>query len=86
MQEEEKAQLPELCKQLSKEDESKAVNDFLHARKLAPTRPHPSAPQTGGAAQKAVGAMGKPVDMAVDMGRKFVDVKHRHSDEVASAA
>ncbi|CDR88139.1 uncharacterized protein SPSC_03725 [Sporisorium scitamineum] len=84
--EEENDQLPQLCSKLTKEEESKAVDDFLYARKLAPTRPHPAAPQTGGIAQKTVGAMGKAVDKAVEAGRKFVDVKHRHSDEVASAA
>ncbi|SJX61508.1 uncharacterized protein SRS1_12493 [Sporisorium reilianum f. sp. reilianum] len=83
---EEKDQLPRLCSQLTADEEAKAVDDFLHARKLAPTRPHPAAPQTGGVAQKTVGAMGKAVDKAVEAGRKFVDVKHRHSDEVASAA
>lgn len=85
-EQEEEDQLPKLCSQLGKHDESKAVDDFLHARKLAPTRPHPAAPQTGGVAQKAAGAMAKPMDKVVEAGRKFVDVKHRHSDEVASAA
>lgn len=31
------------------------AHDFLKARKMAPPRPHPMAPQSGGLAQKAAG-------------------------------
>ena len=79
--EEEKDHIPRLCEALSENDHSKAVDDFLQARKKAPTRPHPSAPQSGGMAQEAVGAMGKAADVAMDMGRQFVPLKHHHSDQ-----
>ncbi|KAJ9477316.1 Hemerythrin domain-containing protein [Pseudozyma hubeiensis] len=85
-EEEENDQLPRLCKELSADEHSKAVDDFLSARKMAPTRPHPSAPQSGGMTQKLAGGMSKPLDKAVEMGRKLVDVKHHHSDETAQAA
>ncbi|SPO22249.1 uncharacterized protein UTRI_02259_B [Ustilago trichophora] len=79
--EEEKDQIPRLCKALSEHDQSKAVDDFLQARKMAPTRPHPAAPQSGGMAQQAVGAMGKAADVAMDVGRDFVPLKHHHTNE-----
>lgn len=47
---------------------------------MAPTRPHPSAPQHGGVTQAAVGAVGKAVDAAVNTSRKFVELKYHHSD------
>ncbi|GAC96816.1 hypothetical protein PHSY_004400 [Pseudozyma hubeiensis SY62] len=72
-EEEENDQLPRLCKELSADEQSKAVDDFLSASKMAPTRPHPSAPQSGGMTQKLAGGMSKPLDKAVEMGRKFVD-------------
>lgn len=55
--EEEEEQLPQLCKILSENDQTKAIADFLNGRNKAPTRPHPSAPQSGGMVQEAVGAM-----------------------------
>ncbi|SYW84050.1 uncharacterized protein UBRO2_05373 [Ustilago bromivora] len=84
-EEEETDQLPRLVKELSEKDHTKAVDDFLQARKMAPTRPHPSAPQGGGMAQKAMGAMGKAADVAMDVGRNFVDLKYHHSDVKSSA-
>lgn len=84
-EEEENDQLPRLVKELSEKDHSKAVEDFLQARKMAPTRPHPSAPQSGGMAQKAMGAMGKAADVAMDAGRNFVDLKYHHSEVQSSA-
>uniref|UniRef100_V5EQP3 Hemerythrin-like domain-containing protein n=2 Tax=Kalmanozyma brasiliensis (strain GHG001) TaxID=1365824 RepID=V5EQP3_KALBG len=78
--EEENDQLPRLCAALDGDDQAKAIDDFLKARKMAPTRPHPSAPQHGGATQKAAGAAAKAVDELSNVGRKFVDVKYRHSD------
>lgn len=83
--EEETDQLPRLCQTLSERDQEKAINDFLQARKMAPTRPHPSAPQWGGVAQQAMGAVGKAADVAMDMGRNFVDLKHHHSDVKAAS-
>jgi hypothetical protein len=35
------------------------ARNFLKARTMAPERPHPWAPQTGGIAQKAAAAQGK---------------------------
>ncbi|KAJ1019391.1 hypothetical protein NDA16_004508 [Ustilago loliicola] len=84
-EEEESDQLPRLVKELSEKDRTKAVEDFLQARKMAPTRPHPSAPQSGGISQKAMGAVGKAADVAMDVGRNFVDLKYHHSDVQSSA-
>lgn len=79
-QEEEDDHLPRLVKAISEHDQTQAVKDFLKGRKMAPTRPHPSAPQSGGIAQQAVGAVGKAADMVMDQGRNFVDLKHHHED------
>ncbi|GAC74509.1 hypothetical protein PANT_12c00004 [Moesziomyces antarcticus T-34] len=78
--EEEKEQLPRLVEALSDNDQCKAVNDFLRARELAPTRPHPAAPQSGGIAQKTMGAVGKAADVALDKGRHFVELRHHHRE------
>lgn len=53
---------------------------------MAPTRPHPSAPQHGGVTQKAAAGAAKAVDAVSNVGRKFVDVKYRHSDQSPSGA
>jgi nitroimidazol reductase NimA-like FMN-containing flavoprotein (pyridoxamine 5'-phosphate oxidase superfamily) len=37
------------------------ARNFLKARTMSPERPHPWAPQTGGIAQKAVAAQGRPI-------------------------
>ncbi|KAJ1589243.1 hypothetical protein NDA15_003749 [Ustilago hordei] len=39
----------------------------------------------GGMAQKAMGAMGKAADVAMDVGRNFVDLKYHHSEVKSSA-
>lgn len=83
--EEEKDQIPALCKVLSEHDQSKAIDDFLQSRKMAPTRPHPSAPQSGGVAQQTMGAVAKAADVAMDTTRNFVDLKHHHSDIQAAS-
>ncbi|KZT74106.1 hypothetical protein DAEQUDRAFT_660867 [Daedalea quercina L-15889] len=78
--EEENDQLPVLRQKLSTEDNDRIARAFLKARTTVPSRPHPWAPQTGGIAQKAVGAQGKLHDKVVETltDRDFVDVKHTH--------
>jgi hypothetical protein len=53
---------------------------FLAARKKVPQRPHPSAPQSGGLAQKAAGMQANLHDKIVAKltGRDFVDLKYEH--------
>jgi hypothetical protein len=47
---------------------------------MAPPRPHPWAPQTGGLAQKAAAMQGNVHDKVVEtLGqRQFVDLKYEH--------
>ncbi|KAH9930884.1 uncharacterized protein B0H18DRAFT_929974 [Fomitopsis serialis] len=80
--EEETDQLPTLRQKLSPEDNDRIVRAFLKARAAVPSRPHPWAPQTGGIAQKAVGAQGKLHDKVVETltDRDFVDVKYTHPE------
>ena len=42
----------------------KVARAFLKARTMVPTRPHPSAPQTGGMAQKVAGMPAAAQDKA----------------------
>ena len=55
---------------------------FLAARKAVPTRPHPWAPQTGGALQKAAGMQGKFHDKIIETlgNRKFTNLKVEHPE------
>ncbi|GJE99552.1 Hemerythrin HHE cation binding domain [Phanerochaete sordida] len=78
--EEEEQQLSQLASKLSAQENDKLARDFLKARKMAPTRPHPSAPQSGGAAQMAAGMPAGMADKIVEMmqGREFVDLKANH--------
>ncbi|KDQ57006.1 hypothetical protein JAAARDRAFT_69977 [Jaapia argillacea MUCL 33604] len=78
--EEENDQLNKIRTKLSPEDNHKLAVQFLKARKMVPTRPHPAAPQTGGAAQKAAGAFGSLHDKVVEKvgGRDFAPLKYQH--------
>ncbi len=67
---EENEQLPYLEKTLSQEELEKLGRDFDKAKKMAPSRPHPSAPQEG-IAHTAAGLFAKPVDAMLDMTRDF---------------
>ncbi|EMD38246.1 hypothetical protein CERSUDRAFT_93778 [Gelatoporia subvermispora B] len=84
--EEEDDQLPQLRNNLTPEQSDKLARDFLKARKMVSSRPHPMAPQTGGIAQKAAGARGKLHDKVLAWimesleGRKFVGVKYSHPE------
>ncbi|KAG9093666.1 hypothetical protein FS749_013979 [Ceratobasidium sp. UAMH 11750] len=82
-EDEENVQYKQLSAILNQEEKALLAHDFLKARQMAPSRPHPSAPQTGGAGQKIMGTMGKPVDAAVTSMRTFVDLKYKHSDATA---
>jgi len=81
-EEEERDQLPNLVKGVSAEENHKMATDFLKARKMVPTRPHPAAPQTGGSAQKVAGMQGTVHDKIIESleGRKFVDLKFTHPE------
>jgi len=80
--EEETDQLPTIRAKLTPEDNDRLARDFLRARKMVPTRPHPAAPQTGGVAQKAAGALGSVHDKVVETlgGREFVELKFQHPE------
>ena len=49
----------------------KLARDFLKARKMAPPRPHPLAPQSGGIAQKVAGMQGTLHDKVCTCGRSY---------------
>ncbi|KDN41576.1 hypothetical protein RSAG8_07377, partial [Rhizoctonia solani AG-8 WAC10335] len=78
-EDEENDQYKQLSAKLSNEENAVLAKDFLKAREMAPSRPHPSAPQHGGAGQKLMGAMAKPVDAAVTASRHLVDLKYQHA-------
>jgi hypothetical protein len=58
----------------------KFARAFLSARTKVPSRPHPAAPQSGGAAQKLAGMQASLTDKVVEKlgGRHFVDLKFEH--------
>lgn len=58
-QEEENIHYKQLSAKLSDAEKSSLAVEFLKAREMAPSRPHPRAPQTGGVAQKLMGGMGE---------------------------
>ncbi|KAM5543196.1 hypothetical protein V8D89_003070 [Ganoderma adspersum] len=80
--EEEEDQLPLVRARLSPQDNDKVARAFLKARTVVPTRPHPSAPQTGGVAQKVAGMPAAAQDKIVETvgGREFVPLKHQHPE------
>ncbi|KAH7318903.1 hypothetical protein B0J17DRAFT_686152 [Rhizoctonia solani] len=78
-EEEEKVHYKKLSSSLSDTERANLAIDFLKARSMAPTRPHPSAPQHGGLGQKMMGGMAKPVDAAVNAMRDHVPLKHEHA-------
>ncbi|CAD6893865.1 unnamed protein product [Tilletia controversa] len=79
-EDEEKNQYPQLIKKLGEKDATDLTKEFLNARKMAPSRPHPSAPQSGGAMQAAAGMMSKPMDAMVQAWRDHVPLKHHHAE------
>ncbi|QRV78057.1 hemerythrin-like protein [Ceratobasidium sp. AG-Ba] len=83
-EDEENVQYKQLSAKLTSEDKASLAKDFLKARAMAPSRPHPSAPQDGGVGQKLMGTMAKPVDAAVSAARNFVDLKYQHADPKAA--
>ncbi|KAI0702976.1 hypothetical protein C8T65DRAFT_655250 [Cerioporus squamosus] len=80
--EEEDEQHPIMRQKLSPQDNDKLARAFLKARKVVPTRPHPAAPQTGGVAQKAAGAVGALQDKVIEKagGREFAALKYTHPE------
>ncbi|CEL54221.1 putative hemerythrin-like protein C869,06c OS=Schizosaccharomyces pombe (strain 972 / ATCC 24843) GN=SPAC869.06c PE=3 SV=1 [Rhizoctonia solani AG-1 IB] len=78
-EDEENNQYKQLSAKLSTEEKASLAKDFLKAREMAPSRPHPSAPQHGGAGQKIMGTLAKPVDAAVTASRHLVDLKYQHA-------
>ena len=79
-EEEERDHFKKLSAILTADEKSALARDFLKARKQAPGRPHPSAPQHGGASQKFAGAMAKPFDAAINATRLHTPLKHTHPD------
>jgi len=81
-EEEEGEQFSKIKSALSPEQSDKLAKEFLQARGKVPSRPHPTAPQTGGLAQKAVGLQGRLHDKVVEtvQGREFVPVKYNHPE------
>lgn len=58
-QDEENNQYKQLSAKLTTEEKANLARDFIKAREMAPSRPHPSAPQSGGVGQKVMGTLGK---------------------------
>ncbi|KAG7091423.1 hypothetical protein E1B28_010460 [Marasmius oreades] len=81
-EEEETSQLPLMTSKLTPDQSNDIAREFIKARGMVPSRPHPAAPQTGGVVQKAAGMQGKVHDKIIEtMGRrkfKFTDVKYAH--------
>ncbi|KAF9262557.1 hypothetical protein L218DRAFT_945111 [Marasmius fiardii PR-910] len=71
-------QLPQIMSKLTREQSDVMAREFVGARMLVPTRPHPDAPQTGGIAQKAIGLHGRTYDKLAGSiaERSFVEVKY----------
>ncbi|KAI1796903.1 hypothetical protein LXA43DRAFT_878772 [Ganoderma leucocontextum] len=82
VKEEEDDQLPLIRERLSPQDNDKVARAFLKARTMVPTRPHPSAPQTGGMAQKVAAMPAAAHDKIAETvgGREFVSLKHKHPE------
>ncbi|CAE6433849.1 unnamed protein product [Rhizoctonia solani] len=78
-EDEENNQYKQLSAKLSTEEKAQLAKDFLKAREMAPSRPHPSAPQDGGVGQKVMGTLAKPADAAITASRNLVDLKYQHS-------
>lgn len=73
-----KGSLHALAQKLSVEDNHKLAEEFVAARKVVPTRPHPLAPQSGGLLQKILGMGTKiPHDKVVEtlQGKTFIPVE-----------
>jgi len=68
VKEEESELLPQIKAQSSKDELEQMRTDFLRAKMMAPSRPHPSAP-TEPPQNKIVAAATAPVDAVRDMGR-----------------
>jgi hypothetical protein len=51
---------------------------------MVPHRPHPSAPNTGGLGQKLMGALAKPIDVAKEQARSFVELRFQHPADATS--
>ncbi|CAE6517754.1 unnamed protein product [Rhizoctonia solani] len=77
--EEEKVHYKKLSSTLSDTEKANLAVEFLKARSMAPTRPHPSAPQHGGLGQKLTGGMAKPIDAAANAMRDHVPLKYEHA-------
>ncbi|CAE6528899.1 unnamed protein product [Rhizoctonia solani] len=78
-EDEENNQYKQLSAKLSNEEKAALAKDFLKAREMAPSRPHPSAPQGGGVGQKIMGTLSKPADAAVTAARSLVDLNYQHA-------
>ena len=68
VKEEESDLLPSIKQKSSPQELEQMRTDFLRAKMMAPSRPHPSAP-TQPPANKIVGAATAPIDAVRDMGR-----------------
>jgi len=68
VKEEEKDLLPQIKQKSSPQELEQMRTDFLRAKMMAPSRPHPSAP-TQPPANKVVAGMTMPVDAVRDAGR-----------------
>ncbi|QRV92849.1 Hemerythrin HHE cation binding domain [Ceratobasidium sp. AG-Ba] len=79
-EDEEKNQFKKLSANLTALERAELARDFLEAREMVPSRPHPSAPQGGGVGQKLMGTMVKPFDAAISSTRDFVELKYHHAN------
>ena len=68
VKEEESDLLPQIKRQASPQEMEQLRTEFLRAKMMAPSRPHPSAP-TNPPANKIVGAATAPIDAMRDAGR-----------------
>jgi len=72
--EEEEDALRALRSRLTEDDLAALGDEFLHEKNMAPTRPHPSAPDHP-PLETLAGLASAPMDKLRDLGRKFADRK-----------
>ncbi|KAJ1305564.1 hypothetical protein OPQ81_000564 [Rhizoctonia solani] len=78
-QEEENDHYQKLNSILNPLQKSQLATEYLKARSMSPSRPHPSAPDSGGMGQKVVGKIVQPVDAVVNKAKDHVPLKYEHA-------
>ncbi|CAE6526785.1 unnamed protein product [Rhizoctonia solani] len=78
-EEEENDHYKKLSAALTPLQRSELATEYMKARSRSPSRPHPSAPDSGGLGQKLMHKIVKPVDDVVNKFRDHVPLKYQHA-------